>query len=958
MTRNAPSPTPYPILVFLAVLTSLVFVMACTDNAGGLFGCGGSGGGGGGGGGGTLPGPAVPPIDGAIKSDSTLRATHMLPASGSVAMDVKTPIAVWFSESINLSTVTSTSLAVRPEGSTGSVAWSILGFSGDRGIVLAPVSDLSVDTKYEVVATEDITDLDGERLNSGVTGLLGTFTTASSSSGIAPQTLGSFPPSGSENQPNTYSAILVFSKPIDYLGVSAATTWKADGTSVNAGTPVGYFPPSGSPDAYRVVEFSHLSSESDLGVTMTLDVADTIMDIEFTPQSLQAPLSVSWTTLNFGAPSALDIFGEPAVNLANISIFPTEATLPATSLAGDTVELEIWETWGGNSVDNTMTSSANGPTTVLYFTDLTDPFEAGAPILSDGPLYLAAYIERSGLRSAILVTSEFHQDTNPPSLREFGPPSDSSPSRFRTDLPEIRPYGYATEPIQAVDIGGDVRTGTGSSTASFFIGHAFDPGPPDGTETLFDYTLTDLANNPMESSMQGRAIRRGFVGMDAALGMVTVECFNKRSLTPISGATVYIQNADGGSLLEDHGSTGSGGTFIFDDSAMPGARSGAQTITIVHPSFHAVTLVGVDASLVSLPLREKSAPTETLSLTVAGQTTGLVRVASPLLGETITQPEPDFMLDYDLEQSFNSLTVLPDRPGWFSGFYEVADHAGGGAQTYFNQYAIEPRVLVDAPDSSSSSLAFPILGLLPSTNSALPGAEEYLFEVQSMVPGGGFSGLTERTAMTLSPLPGLPGPAITGVGGLSGLNASVEMESVLQTLAEAEGATAAKTLFQVYAEDGDGDRILARTSIDVVSNPPPLASMTLPGVPAPLAPTGTTWPNITLNFTDVLAGEGDWNRLILVDDSLSPTEWDLWVPSDSDSAADSVILPTLALTSSSASEDPPLSFGSGISWTLQVEAFDMPDAVFTGPEGIFFAQLPRDCMGWALTIPSNGFEVQ
>jgi hypothetical protein len=738
--------------------------------------------------------------------------------------------------------------------------------------------------------------------------------------------------------------------------MSSATTWEADGVPVSASPPVGYFAPTGT--AYRVVEFPHISAGSDLGVTMTLNVADTLTDVEFSPQNLQAPLSSSWTTLNFGSPTGIDIFGEPAVNLSNLSSFPTQTTLASTILAGDTVELEIWETWGGDSVENTATTTEDGPTTVLYFTDLTDPEESGSPFLTDGPLYLASYVERGALRSAIHVTGSFHQDTLRPSLSEFGPPADSSPSRFRTDLPEIRPYGYATEPIQSVDVGGDVRTGVGSSVASFFIGHAFNPGPPDGTEVLFDLSLTDLANNPMESSIQGRAVRRGFVGVDPALGGVTVECFNKRSLNPISGATVYIQDAGGGSLLEDSATTGSGGTVSFDDSVLTGSRNGPQTITVIHPNFHAVTLVGVDASLVSLPLREKSAPSESLSLTVSGQTSGLLRVATPLLGETSTKSEPDFMLDFDLDQAFSSLTVLPDRPAWFSAFYEVDSHAGGGAQPYFDLYAIEPRVLVDAPDSSRSSLANPLLGLLPSTNSSLPGSEEYLFEIQSMASGGGFSGLTERTAITLSPLPGLAGPAITGVGGLNGLNASVELEQALQTLAEAEGGLPGKTILQVYAEDADGDRIIGRVGIDVVSNPPALPSLTLPGVPTPAAPTGLSWPNITLNFTDVLTGEGDWNRLLLVDDSLSPTEWDIWVPADSDSVADSVILPTLAPASGSASDAPPLAFGSGELWTLQVEAFDLPDATFTSPSGIFFAQLLRDCMGWALTIPSTGFEVQ
>jgi len=122
------------------------------------------------------------------------------------------------------------------------------------------------------------------------------------------------------------------------------------------------------------------------------------------------------------------------------------------------------------------------------------------------------------------------------------------------------------------------------------------------------------------------------------------------------------------------------------------------------------------------------------------------------------------------------------------------------------------------------------------------------------------------------------------------------------------------------------------------------------------------WPDIELTFPDVLDdtidGSEDWYHLTLVDSDTPASEWDIWLNADSDSVAESVILPALAPASGTSSDGSPLLTTPGSTWTLAVSAFNLDSTKFPSANGTFFAALFRDCDSWSTSVPGTPFNVQ
>ena len=919
---------------------------------------GGAGGGDGGGGGITPPGdgPSAAPAAGAILKDGAPSIAATAPSNSMTSVDTNAALAIWFSESMRADTVTGVSVLLRAvDNPVLTVTTSFTWLAGDRCLVMDPVGTLLPGTQYEVVATNDITDLEGERISLVNNGLVFRFTTAENLSGVAPVVLGSFPPAGSTNEPNDTPAILVFSEPMDFTGLTSAVSFTNVTTAAG-----GDFNTSGDLEfrhvGNRVFEFQHQSDLLDLGATMRIEVATSITDAEFVPQQLAAAYSADWGTLSFGRPAAI-LFDDadfapfdPAVNLLNVDLFPVDVSTPVSVLSSDSVTLMMHETADSEFV--TATTLAGGGL-AAFTLDLTD--ELGAPLFSSvATMILAGYVERDGLRSSVQTfrdsdgaESTVNHDMVRPLLFNYGPPSGSFGSQFITDMPNFRPYGRASEQIAQIEasfpptLGTQTRSVETPSQANFFIGPAFDPLVITEGPLAFDITLTDQAGNAASVASPGVVEFRGFLGSDAIVsGDVVVVAFDREGLYQISGATVFIEDFGGGNEASGH--TGSDGAITF------GLRSGPQSITIQVSGFDTVSVMGFDADELSVPLVSTARISANLSPLISGLSTGVTTIASNLLTDSGGEQDAEGTQTYDLESLFSAgLNTRLNRPGWFTAFHDV--EAYPAADRYFRFVALDARVLVDP--SSGGVVVPPSFAMAESTNQ-LAGTTSYIYPIQasggtglSLPPVSGSSSITTR-------IPGIGGACAVGAGSVDfsggGTNGAAELELSLHTAAVSEGAPASTVQLQIYAIDSDGDQALARETVALAASPV-ATPITLPDIPEVTAAwSGASYP-FTRAFTDSLTGLDGYYRLTIRDTAVVSSSWHIWL-AGSAGVGGSLTLPTLKETAASAVGTPPLDTSVGGGWIATMEAYGMATGFLE--RGFFFANLERDNETWAQSADS------
>lgn len=906
----------------------------------------------------TLPGdgPSAAPMAGAILKDGPPSIAATAPSNSMLSVDTNAALAIWFSESIRADTVTSVSVLLRPVANPVlTVSTSFTWLAGDRCLVMDPVGTLLPETQYEVVATNDITDLEGERISLVNNGLVFRFTTADELSGVAPVVLGSFPPAGSTNEPNDTPAILVFSEPMDFTGLTSAVSFTNVTTAAG-----GDFNTSGDLEfrhvGNRVFEFPHQSDLLDLGATMRIEVATSITDAEFVPQPLATAYSADWGTLAFGRPAAI-VFDDadfapfdPAVNLINVDLFPVDVSTPISVLSSDSVTLMMHES--GDSEFVTATTLAGGGL-AAFTLDLTD--ELGAPLFSSvSTMVLAGYVERDGLRSSVQTfrdsdgaESTVNHDMVRPLLFNYGPPSGSFGSQFITDTAKFRPYGRASEQIAQIEasfpptLGTQTRTVATPSQANFFIGPAFDPLEITEGPLAFDITLTDQAGNAASVASPGVVEFRGFLGSDAIVsGDVVVVAFDREGLFQVSGATVFIEDFGGGNEASGH--TGSDGAITF------GLRSGPQTITIQVDGFHTVSVMGFNTDELSVPLISTSRLAANLSPLISGLSTGVTTVASNLLTDAGGEQDADGTQTYDLESLFSAgLNTRLNRPGWFAAFHDVA--AFPAADRYFRFVALDARVLVDP--SSGSVVVPPSFAMAESTNQ-LAGSTDYIYPIQA----SGGTGLSlppvSGSSLITTLIPGMGGACAVGAGSVDfsggGTNGAAELELSLHAAAISEGAPASTVQLQIYAIDSDGDQALARETVTVTALPvaTPIA---LPDIPEVTGAWGGVSYPFTRDFTDTLTGVDGYYRMTIRDTAVVSSSWHVWV-AGSAGVGGSLTLPTLKESAGAAVGMPPLDTSVGGGWIASMEAFGMATGFLE--RGFFFSELERANETWAQSADS------
>lgn len=895
------------------------------------------------------PGPGTLLLPGAPTLDATA------PVAGASNVNVHAPIALWFSESLRSATASSSQVILRPKNTPGvSLAYQRHWVVGDRLLILAPTQPLFADTDYEVVVSENVTDLDGDYFAPPTDDVVLRFHTVGQSIGVAPEVLGTFPPQGSIHQPNDREAVAVFSKPINFTGITAAVTL----TNLTTGLDGAYDRVAGSTNRLasdRVFVFPHLDDALDLAATIQFDIADTLTDVEFVPQSLQAPWTATWDSLAFGRPASVtpldlnptDPF-PPAVNLNNALAFPVDVVGGTGVLATDEVLLRVHDVSVPTGLEATSTFGAGTASLLL---NLTNPGSGNSTFLPTTQLVMAGFAQRGERRSTVRTVEDAEgneetvlHDNVPPVLFTYGPPSGQFGSQFVTDLPELRPYGTASERIAQIEVAtppgaaGVIRDVYEPSANLVWVGGASTLGTISEGPVDFSVLLTDRAGNLSLIPSPGTASFRGFSSTEtlaAASGTLRVVGFDRDSLDALPGAEVYIQDAGGGN--EDYSGTGSDGSATFS------GRVGPQTVTIIAPGYHTVTLHGSDRAVQSLPLESILQAYVNAPVAVDGVATGILRTSGSTMFTTEGGPSPEASTDIDLDSGlFNDgLNIRLMRPGWFAGFHNVATFPSA---TYLRLLGVDPRIL---REPASGSAIPPIEIPIRESMNQVAGSSDHVYALNVTAGATFTTPIDETRVLMTTAIPGLHGQVAIGAGAMTNSaslpNAGVELELGLHGDAVTEGASLTTVFVHLYTRDADQEIAVARTPVTVAAGPPATA-IVVPDQPEALAAwTGASYP-YTRSFTDTLVGLDGMYRIVVGDSAPQSFEWQIWVQADA-AAGGSFTLPTLATTAGGAVGTPPLSTSPGVDWTAVVEAFTMPTG--WGANGYFFAELHRDFRGWA-----------
>ncbi|MDC3283148.1 Ig-like domain-containing protein, partial [Planctomycetota bacterium] len=878
--------------------------------------------------------------------------------------DCHSVISIYYSESMKTKTIDNSSFVLREKllgdfVSTSQSTWLM----GNRLLIIEPQQPLSPGTTYQLTAAVGPVDLDGLAYDPGTSPVIIEFTTAATVEGIPPEILASYPLNASTNQPNDSQSVVVFSKQIDVTTISIAVDLSNQTTSVpgdydtNAGAEARH---SGD----RVFSFEHQSDGSDLNATLQLDVNTFIADTSLLHQFMVNPYTSSWQSMDMQRPQSIQFdqvaFGDfsPAANLANYQTFPLEVVAAPFALPADEVKVRVHQFDENHGEDYRLVEaeSVTGAGIASFILDFTvDLFGTSTPVFEpESELLIGAYAERNGLRSTVSLhldpDGEFESiahDLIPPSLVQFGPPYGSFQSQFRSTLPIVRPYGVASEAIGEVIVDGDSRIVPLVSDDTFFIGNSFDPGLVTITDAPVDFELglADAAGNPALSIVNAVAHFSGFVGGTDLLtsgGDMRVIALDKENLFPLGGATIHIE--DVGGFNQDVGTSGSDGVVTFG-----GRNNVAQTVTIQRFGWQATTIIGVNASVISLPLTAETSSPISMSPQIGNLNSGISQISSNTLA-TVDGNADEFMAqDYDLDELFgDSVLSQINQPGWFVSFHEVGKISTNVSKNrYFRFVGLEEHVLV-APSTSSSAVV-PVIEMAESSNVvASPADPHYLYDLSvTLATSFGLGTIEDSGASVSTVIPGLKGHVVVGAGD----NDGAELEINLFNQAQLEGASEIdregaspgdNIIINAYGLDIDGNEASGSSSLENVTDRLPSVPITVPGVPRVTSFTGA-YP-FTANYDATLAASGGMYEMTIVDNSAGAGVWNLIVM-HSASGGGAVVLPSLLDDPGDITASIPLSTSGSVKWFSSAVAYEM--GLLFSEIGFFFDAVRRDRISWA-----------
>jgi methionine-rich copper-binding protein CopC len=291
--------------------------------------------------------------------------TTVVPANNATGVALNTTVKVTFSEAMDQSTITTSTVTLRNTATSGLVTATLAYDGATNTATLTPSAPLASNTNYTVTVTTGAKDVSGNPLGTNFTS---TFTTLNLDS-TPPTVTAVSPLNNSINVPTNTTVQVTFSEPIDQLTLTATTVSLkntvtsavvAGSLSYDVGTNKVTFTPSGplsNGTSYTLTVLGGASGVKDLaGNPLAANFTSSFTTAAVT--DVTPPTIVSRTPTN-GATGV-------AVN-SNVTITFSEP-MDATTINGTTISIK--PTAGGANLAATVT--CNSPCTVATLDPTAD----------------------------------------------------------------------------------------------------------------------------------------------------------------------------------------------------------------------------------------------------------------------------------------------------------------------------------------------------------------------------------------------------------------------------------------------------------------------------------------------------------------------------------------------------------------------------------------------------------
>jgi hypothetical protein len=413
-------------------------------------------------------------------------------------VNIRTVIAIAFSESIDKNSVTADSVVLRESGSGTPITVEQIFLQSQTVLVLSPGSNLKENTSYEVVVSSSVEDLQGQKLDTGSsggggsggggsggggtggggtggggTGGGGSSGGGGSGGGGSPGANARFTFKTGTDGPNTQfsivqvspithssfgyelaSCVVALNEPVVVGGGGNALDNPNNFIVTMNGTVITGKFQSGAGD--RVVEF-----DPDLPYIPGANIKATLkgknvesqngrkfangadFSFEFKTFETQSPTDILFPDNH---PVTSPIEADGFISTKNLNNFPTDVTFDGKH--PDQVTLIFLDPAKQNGLVFTQNASSD-----VQFSVNLQP-ESASPALTDGPVLVGAYATLRGQNGAVDVVKTLLKDTAGFDIDSFGPPSaGENLSRILvTPMKSPAVYGEASNPLGAITI--------------------------------------------------------------------------------------------------------------------------------------------------------------------------------------------------------------------------------------------------------------------------------------------------------------------------------------------------------------------------------------------------------------------------------------------------------------------------------------------------------------------------
>jgi hypothetical protein len=598
-------------------------------------------------GGGALGGnnPAFAPADDAWILTGAPTVTGFFPNGG--AIHSETPLVVLFSESMAASTVTSNIRLFDLDsmfGETPVPAPSFLVGNG-RVLVVLPAGALTADHTYELRWNENalVTDLTGAALALPPDLLIGSIT-VDTTDPVAPRVITSWPQDLSDDQSTTTEIVAIFDRSMDETTVGLSSFEVTVGgqppvfNTVAQALSIGVLTTDSRVFQYRNTDGSGTVAGFGPSAMVNVRLSKTGAKIVADDGGVLPETVFDFTTASFEAPLAAEIVSLPmdAIGIDNLAL-PT----PTLNVAV-TVEAQPSDRLG---VFLFGQSKANPGQVETLFRDveisaLSVPYDAvnmlatltetelqlaannALPVdanFDDGELTIALRLERAGEFSAVrLLDTDMNLplvqsavlDVTRPTFTAFGS-SGVETGDFTSDLRDLCVVGRADERIRVAIVTAGAQNNQslsllppviGSDDAGLFVAAPVPLGlvDPGSQPVPFTLDLYDRALNRAMAPVAGDFYQVGSMGAGALGASFDVDVYDRRTLAPIAGASVFVHQVNAGVV------TSLGPAQLTDGAGrvnVGSAPAGDTIVTVDALGYDLWSFEAVPADRISAPLR-------------------------------------------------------------------------------------------------------------------------------------------------------------------------------------------------------------------------------------------------------------------------------------------------------------------------------------------------------------------